>query len=267
VSPATKHAAVFINGATAAAGSTATCTPPSAGTGTGCTIAWSATLTVPGSYLFAVETDTGTNAPANTVLSEGANTYALVAGTGNALAALSLNGVVQDASFGVGTCTTSSCIGTLTLAAAAGNIISFAGTTLVPTAGNNPSSGNIFDNGSVTFVSSAAGIGLVTGSAYMSDANVYASYASNTLTVSGAQATTFGTYPYQVTCAGGATGTFGITAAIVGTASGDVSAGELSGLTTPVFYPAATITVLGTAPTFTCTSGTIGSTTGTVPVN
>ena len=80
VSPATGNAALFIDGAAAAAGTTSSCTA-SAGTGTGCTIAWSANLTTPASHTFAVEIDTGTTgSPASTVLAEGRSSYALVAG-------------------------------------------------------------------------------------------------------------------------------------------------------------------------------------------
>jgi hypothetical protein len=263
VSPATGHVALFINGAAAAAGSTVTCASANGNTG-GCTISWTAALAVPHSYTFAVEADSGINSPANTVLSEGEETYTVVSGS-NTVTALSLNGVVKDATFTATSCTTGSCSGTIALAAAAGNIISYGGALTVPAAGNNPSSGNVFDNGSVTFVSSAAGIGLVTGSAYTSGANVYASYATNTLTVSGVQASTTGTYPYVVTCGASATGTFGITTGGAGTPSGDVTTAELTAL--GVSYPAAAITVIGTAPSFSCASGTIGDATGTIPVN
>ena len=265
VAPSTGHAAVFINGATASSGSTTSCVA-SAGTGTGCTISWTATVAVPASYVFAVETDTGSNSPANTVLSEGAATYALVAGT-NTLAALSLNGVVKDASFGLTSCTTSACIGTISLASATGNISSYAGSTAVPTTGNDPSSGNVFDNGSVTFVSSASATGLVTGTAYTSGSNTFATYATNTLTASGVQPSTTGTYPYQVSCVSAATGTFGITIGGAATPSLAVTSTQLAGLATPVSYPSSAITVLGTAPSFGCTSGVISSATGTLPVN
>jgi len=109
VSAATKHAALFIDGAATAAGSTTTCSATT-GAGTGCTISWSASLTVPATHTFAVEIDTGTNAPTNTVLAEGSGPYAIVAGT-NTLAALSLNGVVRDAGFTVTSCTLASCSG------------------------------------------------------------------------------------------------------------------------------------------------------------
>jgi hypothetical protein len=270
VSPSTGHAALFINGGAIASGSTTSCTPPSFGSGTGCTISWSANLVVPASYVFSVETDTGTTfAPNNTVLSEGSNSYAIVAGN-NALAALSLNGVVKIVSYGVTSCTTSSCIGNLSLAAAAGNIISYDGATTVPAVGNSPSSGNVFDNGSVTFVGSTA-YGNVTGSPDTDGANTYATYAAgapDTLTISGVQPYTTGTYPYQVTCVAAATGTFGITAAGDITPSGDVTTAELAtGLSPAVSYPAAAIAVLGTVPSFGCTNGVISTTTGTVPVN
>jgi hypothetical protein len=267
VSASTKHAAVFIDGATTAAGSTTTCSAET-GTGTGCTISWSAQLAVPASHAFAVETDTGTNSPANTVLSEGKGTYAVVAGT-NTLAALSLNGVAVDATFAVTSCSGASpnslCSGTVVLADAAGNAIAYTGATVVPATGNSPSSGNVFDNGNVTFVSSNSVAGLVTGLAQTSGGNTFSALASNTLTVSGVNTT--GTYTYQVTCNGGATGTFGITVGGAATPPLDVTAPELAGLSTAVAYPSAGITTLGTAPSFNCASGVISSATGTLPVN
>jgi hypothetical protein len=268
VSPSTGHAAVFIDGATSNSGSTTTCTATT-GTGTGCTISWSAQLTVPASHTFAVETDTGTNAPANTVLSEGAGAYAVVAGSGNTLAALSLNGVVKQATFAVTACSgvspNSLCNGTVVLAATAGSAIAYTGSTAVPTTGNSPSSGNVFDNGAVTFVSATPASGLVTGTAQTASSNVFSTFASNTLTVSGANTT--GTYTYQVTCAGGATGTFGITVGGASTPSLAVSTAELAALTTAVSYPAAGVTVIATAPLFTCTAGNISGSSGTLPVN
>jgi hypothetical protein len=267
VSPSTGHASVFIAGVFS--GSTATCTA-SYGTGTGCTIPWTATVAVPGSYVFSVETDTGANAPTNTVLSEGSNTYALIAGT-NALNALSLNGVVKDVSYGVTSCTTANpgvCTGTLSLAGAAGNIISYVpGGFPVPTTGNAPSSGNVFDNGNVTFVSSLPAAGVVSGTAYGAVPPTFATFATNTLTVVGVQPAVAGTYPFSVSCLASASGTFTITPAIVGTPSGDVTPGQLSGLATPVAYPAQTITVIGTNPSFTCATGLISSAVGTLPVN
>ena len=265
VSPATGHVALFIDGAAAAAGAItgAGCTPTT-GTGTSCTIPWSAQLTVPASHVFAVETDSGTaGVPNNTVLSVGAQTYAIVAGA-NTLAALSLNGVVKDATFAITGCATNTCNGTVTLAAAAGNAISYTGATAVPTNGNAPSSGNIFDNGPVTLASSntVAGTGgLVTGTAQAP----FSTYAPNTLSVVGVNTT--GVYTYAATCNATATGTFGITLADAAGTSGLVTTAELGGLAPAVAYPATGLTVLGTAPSFSCTAGTIGSATGTLPVN
>jgi hypothetical protein len=268
ISPSTGHAAVFIDGAAANSGSTTSCSAAT-GTGTGCTISWSAQLTVPASHTFAVETDTGANAPANTVLSEGAASYAVVAGSSNTLATLSLNGAVKKATFAVtacsGTTPNSLCNGTVVLADAANNAIAYTGSTAVPTTGNSPSSGNVFDNAAVTFVSATPANGLVTGTAQTASSNVFSTYATNTLTVSGVNTT--GTYTYQVTCGSSATGTFGITVGGASTPSLAVSSAELAALSTAVSYPAAGVTVNATAPVFTCTAGNISSTSGTIPVN
>jgi len=263
VSAATTHAAVFIDGAASAAGSTTTCSAVT-GTGTGCTISWSAALTVPASHTFAVETDTGSNSPINTVLAEGAGSYAIVAGT-NSLGTLSLNGVVVNASFTVTGCPSASvCNGNVTLSDAASDAIAYNGSTTVPTIGNSPSSGNVFDNGNVTFVSSNPSLGtggLVTGTAQ----SPFSTFAPSTLTVAGVNLT--GIYTYQVTCNTGTTGTFGITVGGAATPSDAVTALELSSLTTPVSYPLSGVTTLPTAPSFTCTGGVISSATGTLPVN
>jgi hypothetical protein len=157
-------------------------------------------------------------------------------------------------------------VGNVSLSTPAGVLITYTGATTVPTAGNSPSTGTVYDNGNVTFVSSnaAAGGGLITGTAQTSGANVFSTYASNTLTVSGVNTT--GIYTYQATCNATGTGTFGITAALAGSPSLDVSAAELAALSPAVSYPAG-ITVLTTAPSFSCTSGAIGDATGTIPVN
>ncbi|MGB8266733.1 MAG: hypothetical protein WCE44_10450 [Candidatus Velthaea sp.] len=151
--------------------------------------------------------------------------------------------------------------GTVTLAAAAGNAIAYTGATVVPTTGNSPSSGNVYDNGNATFVSSAPAVGTITGTAVAT----FTTLAAGLLTVSGVNPT--GIYTYQVTCVGGATGTFGITMAGAASASGAVSPAELAGLTPAVAYPASGVTVSGTAPGFTCTAGNISSTGGTLPIN
>lgn len=270
VSSATAHAAVFIDGAATAAGSATSCSA-STGTGTGCTISWSAQLTVPAAHTFAVEIDTGTNAPANTVLAEGKGSYAIVAGS-NTLSAMSLNGVVADASFTVtgcsGTPPNSLCNGTVSLADAASDLIAYTGTTAVPTTGNSPSSGTVFDNGNVTLVSSntVSGTGgLITGTAQTASSNTFSTYASNTLTISGVNTT--GIYTYQATCNSAATGSFGITLGGAATPSGDVTSAELAALSPAVSYPASGVVTTGTAPSFSCASGVISSATGTLPVN
>lgn len=264
VSPSTLHASVFIDGAATAAGSVSSCTAAT-GTGTGCTIPWTAQLNVPASHVFAVEADTGANAPADTVLSVGAETSAVVSGTANTPAPLSLNGVVKQATFSVASCSgvspNSLCTGTVLLAASAGNAIGYTGATVVPTIGDNPSSGNVFDNGPVTFVSSAPAVGLVTGTAQPA----FSTLATNILTVSGVNPT--GTYTYQVTCGAAATGSFGITVGGATTPTDIVTTAELAGLSTPVTYPAAGITVMLTPPSFACASGTISSSGGNIVVN
>jgi hypothetical protein len=215
-----------------------------------------------------VEIDNGPAAtPANTVLAEGRGTYAIVAGNGNVLSTLTLNGTVASANYSVTSCTATACSGNVQIGGPADNAVTYVGSVTVPAAGNNPSTGTVYDNGNVTFVSSnaAAGTGgLITGTAQTSGANVYSTYAASTLTVGGVSTT--GVYTYQVTCNASATGSFGITATIVGTRSSDVTAGELAALSPAVVYPT-TLTILTTAPSFTCTSGEIGDATGTIPVN
>jgi hypothetical protein len=264
VSPSTKHVALFIDNGAAAAGQTTTCTA-STGTGTGCTITWAAQLTVPAPHTFAVEADTGSNAPTNTVVSIGSGSYAIVAGTGNTLGTLSLNGIATGVTYTVGTCSgvspNSMCPGTLTISAPAGNAIAYTGATTVPTTGNLPTSGNVFDNGPATFVSSTPLVGTITGTAQ----TTFSSLAGGTLTVSGVDTT--GAYTYAVTCGTGTTGTFGITAGGAATADGIITPTQLATLSPAVLFPAAGLTVLGTAPLFTCTAGNITSTGGTLPVN
>jgi hypothetical protein len=274
VSPNTGDVHVFIGTgigtASAASGSLTSCTAAT-GTGTGCSIPWSTSLAVPGSYVFTVEIDTGTaHTPNYTVLAEGAGSYALVAGT-NTLAALSLNGVVTNATFSVAACTPAgaptNCNGTVVLTAAAGSAIEYTGGLATPTYGNSPTSGNVFDNSGVagaadvTLTSTAPAVGSVTGTAQAP----YSTYTSPTLTIAGVNAT--GTYSFSVGCAVGASGTFGITVGGGTTPSGDVTSAELATLTGPVVYPASGVVTNPTAPTFTCTAGGISSASGTLPVN
>jgi len=217
-------------------------------------------------HTFAVEIDSGaTGSPANTVLGEGAGSYAVVAGTGNTLGTLTLNGAVADVTFTITSCTTTACSGIAQLAAAGGNLISYTGAVTVPNVSNNPSNGTVFDNGNVTFVSSnaVAGTGgVITGTAQTSGANVYSTYATNTLTASGVNTT--GLYTYVATCNATATGSFGITSTLVGSRSLDVTAAELAALSPVVSYPTG-ITVLTTAPSFSCTNGGIGDATAGIP--
>jgi len=277
VASATKHATLFIDGAAAASG-TSTCATAGTSGGTGttaCSIPWTAQISVPASHVFAVEIDSGsTGSPANTVLGEGKGTYAVVAGGSNALGTLTLNGTVADVTFTIASCTTTTCLGLAQLASAGGNLISYTGTVTVPTISVNPTNGTVFDNGSVTFVSSnalAGTGGVVTGTAQTSGANTYSTYATNTLTASGvfsgtSSAYASGAYTFAATCNATATGSFGITSSLVGSPSLDVTAAELAALSPAVAYPSG-ITVLTTAPAFTCTSGTIGDATASIPAN
>jgi hypothetical protein len=262
VSASTKHVVLFIDGAATASSVTTTC---GASTATGCTIAWAAQLTVPNVHLFAVEADSGTNAPANTVLSVGSASYQIVAGSANSLTIPSLNGIAHTATISVGTCSgttpNSSCNGTVTLADPANNAIAYTGATIVPTTGNAPSSGNIFDNGVATFASSAPAVGTITGTAQAP----FSSLAAGTLTVSGVNTT--GSYTYQVTCAAGATGTFGITAGGASTIDTVVTPAELAGLSPAVSQPPAGLVVMGTPASFTCVGGNIDSTAGSLTLN
>jgi hypothetical protein len=269
VSSATTHASVYINGSATPNGSTSTCSgKPTEGTGTGCTISWTATLAVPHAYIFAVEIDNGSK-----VLAEGAGSYTIQSGS-NTLSALSLNGVVAQATgWKITSCATSTCSGTVTLADAAGDTIEYTGTTQVPTNGNSPSSGNVFDNNgggssNVTFTSSntsASTGGSVTGTAQTSGSNTFSTFTSPTLTVVGVGTT--GTYTLAVSCnptgTPSSTGSFSITVAGGTTPSGDVPAADLpSGVT----YPSSVATP-SPQPSFTCTSGTIAPAIGTVVTN
>ncbi len=274
VSGSTTNARLFINGGASAANATTTCSGAgTSGTGTFCTITWATSLAVPASYTFAVETDDGTN-----VLAEGEGTYAIVAGN-NSLSALTLNGVVAKASFVTNSCvagtagvTPGTCTGTVTLEDFDGNTILYnngANPTVV--AGNNPTTGTVFDNAPpatpVTLTASNAN-GLVIGTAesYGTGPYTLSTFAANTLSVSGVTGTNApnpNAYTFKVQCAtASTTGTFGITVGGGTTPSGDVTAGELGALT----YPAS-ITTVATAPSYTCTNGVISSATGTLPIN
>jgi hypothetical protein len=274
VSGSTTNARLFINGGASAANSSTTCTPASgtAGTGTACTITWSTSLAVPASYTFAVEVDDGT-----TVLAEGSATEAIVAGN-NTLSTLTLNGVVAKASFVTLSCvagtagvTPGTCNGAVILEDADSNTIEYNGPSTTVVAGNNPTTGTVFDNAPpATPVTLAAsnGNGLVIGTAesYGAGPYVLSTFAANTLSISGvtgSSATPANAYTYEVQCKTASTsGTFGITVGGGTTPSGDVTAGELGALT----YPAS-ITTVATAPSYTCTNGVISSATGTLPIN
>jgi hypothetical protein len=266
---ATTHANVWVNGLLVPSNASSTCTgTQTTGTGTFCTISWNVSLAVPASYNFQVETDDGTK-----VLAEGSKTYAIVAGV-NSLSALTLNGVVAKATLATTSCTAGTagttagtCAGTITIQENGADAIAYTGATTVPAAGLNPTTGTIFDNGNVTLVASTAS-GLVTGTAQTSGSNVFSTFASNTLTLSGVNTT--GIYTYAVACATATTsGTFGITlGGSAGRTSGvNVLDTQLANATGTPAYPSSTVTVTGTAPSYTCTNGVISSATGTIPVN
>lgn len=269
VSTGTRHAALFIDGATSPAGQTSSCTATN-GTGTGCTISWSASLTVPASHSFAVEIDTGaTVAPINTVLAVGKATYTVFPGT-NALGTggngnpLSLNGVVNTYFYNIAGCSGASCTGTVTPADAASFTIFYAGTLTTPTQGV-PTSGNVFDNNgggsnNLTFASDTPTIGTVTGTAQAP----WTSVGTNSLIINGVNSTD--AFTYQVTCAVGANGKFGLVSGGAGTASGDVTSAELAGLTPAVLYPAGP-NGLDTTNLFTCTNGVASNASGTIVTN
>jgi hypothetical protein len=266
VSSSTTHAYVFINGSAAPNNASSSCTSGSGTTGAGtfCTINWTANLAVPGSYTFAVETDNGSS-----VLAEGAATYTIVAGS-NTLSALTLNGVAAEANFTTSSCSAASvqpgtCNGTVTLLDAAGNTIEYTGTSVVPTVGNSPSTGTVFDDGNVTFSGSTPN-GLVIGSAQSSGGNTFSTYASNVLTVGGV-INAAGAYNLQVQCATASTsGVIGIAIGGGASPSHDVTAAELTSENPAPSYPSSIATV-ATAPSYTCTTGVISSATGTLPVN
>jgi hypothetical protein len=206
VSSATTHAAVFINGAASAAGSTTSCSSSA------CTIAWTFAGAVPASYAFAVEIDTGVaGSPANAVLAENEATYAIHAGS-NALTTLTLNGVGAGALLTTEGCTGTSCTGTVGLSDAAGQLITNVSTPLATG----------FDNGPLTFASVATATGTVT--------------AGGTIT----QPTASGTNAYTIACSA-STGSFLTTITPQSaTGSGDVTTAELAtlGLSYPsITYP------------------------------
>jgi hypothetical protein len=90
----------------------------------------------------------------------------------------------------------------------------------------------------------------------------FSSYASGTLKLIGLDNS--GNYTFTVACVAGATGVFGVNFGGATTASGDVTAAELTGLS--LTYPN-TINGSGMGKIFTCTSGTITATTGVIIVN
>jgi len=259
VSSATAHAALFIDQASAPAGSTTSCTSSS------CTISWSAVLNVPASHTFSVEID-----DADYVLGEGQAAYALTAGT-NSLATLSLNEVIGFIYVFAGACSSSSnsCMAEIVPSDYDLFFAVAANDTTTPVYGT-PTSGDVFDNyngtGSknLTITSSNTSVGTVTGTS----ASPYASYASGTFTILGLNST--GYYFPTLACVSGATGTFGVTFG-TGTPSGDITSGELSALS--LKYP--TVTGEGNngqaiSSLFVCNNGTISeptSVTGTLPVN
>jgi hypothetical protein len=241
ISPSTKHAAVFIDGAKTAAGS-ATCTSPC----TSLTINWTGTS---GSHSFAVESDDGS--PFNYVLAEGIQTYTLVAGANGTLTPkLTLNGVAYGfIAITVVGCVTNVqapsvpyCSGTFAVTDVDGNLI-------VPPGD--------FDNGPITFLPNGVGNGQFS-NGQCSSPNLTSLCIPNT---SG------GGYGFLVSCNTGATGTFYVGSSFT-SGSGDVTAAELSGLSPAVTYPNDTGLDEGSLnPVFTCTNGVISApATGTIPI-
>jgi hypothetical protein len=261
VGQSTTHAYVFINGSLTPSNTSSSCTgTQTGGTGTFCTISWSTALSIPASYLFQVETDDG-----STVLAEAAKTFALVTGT-NTLGMLAMNGVAGKASgwtttscsVGVAGTTAGTCSGTVTIGDPDGDAISYAGSATVPVTGNSPTSGTVYDNGSVTLSASTAS-GLVTGTAQTSGSNVYSTFSSNTLTISGVNTT--GTYTYAVKCAmATTTGSFVVSVGGVSsrTAGVNILDTQLANESPVATYPTASLN--GSSPTYTCTNGVISHT-------
>jgi hypothetical protein len=269
VSASTTHAYIFINGSATPANASSTCGPAAGTSGvnatTYCTITWSTALAVPASYNFQVETDNGTK-----VLAEGSVTEALVAGV-NTLGTLTLNGVVNNATFTTASCTAGvagttagTCNGTVSLSSNALDAITYNGSLTTVNAGLNPTTGTVFDNGNVTLVSSSAN-GLVTGTAQTVGAYVYSTFGANTLTVSGVSPT--GAYTFAVKCATATTtGAFSIT---VGGGASQASGvnilnSTLTGIGTTYVNSVSTV---APGASYTCTNGVISSATGTLPVN
>lgn len=276
VSTGTAHASLFIDHASSAAGSTTSCSA-SNGTGTGCTITWTANLTVPASHVFSVEIDTGPSIlPHNTVLAEGQGTYTVFPGTntlgsGGNGSPLSLNGVANTYFYNITTCSGASCTGTVSFADAAAYTIFYGGPLTTPTQGQSPTSGNVFDNNgfgqsgpaatsNLTFSSDTASIGTITGTAQAP----WTSVSPNTLTILGANASQL--YTYQATCAAGANGKFGLLSGGGASGSGDVTAAELTGLPTAVTYPGGPGGI-DTTNLFTCTNGVASDANGSLVTN
>ena len=266
VSGGTTHAAVFIDHAATPAGSTTTCSPTT-GTGTGCTISWSANLNAPASHTFTVETDNGSK-----VLDIGQGSYFIQLGNNNLGTGtvangnppLSLNPVGYTMGWSVSSCVGSTCTGSVSMFDAAFYSLVYTGAAAVPTEGNSPTSGNVLDNdgggaSDVTLTSSAPAVGTVTGTTQ----SPFSSYASGTLTLKGLDNS--GNYTFTVACNASTTGVFGVNLGGATTPSGDLTAAELTTLS-PVTYPN-TINGTGMGNVFTCTSGTISATTGTIIVN
>jgi hypothetical protein len=266
VGQGTTHAWVFINGALTPSNTSGTCTgTQTTGSGTFCTISWGTSLAVPASYTFKVTTDDGSK-----VLAEGSATFAITSGA-NSVGPLTLNGVAAKATYATTSCTSGTagttagtCAGTITVQDNASDAIAYTGATTVPTAGLSPTNGTIFDNGSATLTSSSAS-GLVTGTAQTASSNVFSTFASNTLTLSGVNTT--GVYTYAVACATATTtGSFGIT---LGGSSGRTSGVNVldTQLANESPVPTYPTSISATSPTYVCTNGVISSATGTLPIN
>jgi hypothetical protein len=128
----------------------------------------------------------------------------------------------------------------------------------VPVVGNSPTTGTVYDNGSVTLGASTPS-GLVSGVAQTSGANVYSTFFPNTLTVSGVNTT--GTYTFAVACATATTnGSFvvNIGGAASRTSGVDILDTQLANESPVAAYPTASLN--GSSPTYTCTNGVISHT-------
>jgi hypothetical protein len=144
VGASTGHAEVFINDTLA--GSTTSCTSVS------CSLAWTYYLSSGSanqSVSFAVEADTGTNAPAHTILSAGANSYDISPGSNGTPLDLTLSGAAAGVTWTAGTLNNTPNPGTV---AGTFSVLDAIGNTIT-------SPGSTFDNAPITFTSTPENVG------------------------------------------------------------------------------------------------------------